>query len=313
VKRVAIIILNWNSHGVTADCLASLRQSRFQDFSVILVDNGSQDGSPDRLAAEFPEVEVMRLPRNLGFTGGMNAGLRHERVAAAGLVLLLNNDTIVDPEALGQLVAAFDRDAGVALACPKIYFWDVPDVLWFAGGHLSSWSGVGINVGRRRRDVGQYDRERDISFANGCALMVRGEVLRELGLLDDRLFAYAEDTDYSFRALRAGRRIRYVPQSRVWHREGFASRRNIGNAKRIYYGTRNLLLVMARHARPWHWATFLPIFSVNWVGRFLFLSLVRRDQAGRVALEIARGLADFCRMVRGGGPRWGEPILRPEP
>lgn len=305
--RVAVIVLNWNSFEVTADCLRSLQASSFAPLRVILVDNGSHDGSASRLGQEFPEIELIRNDRNLGFTGGMNAGLRRILRSECEFALLLNNDTIVDRAAIAEMVACLDAEPDIALACPKIYFWDVPEVLWFAGGRLSLWTGTGVNVGRRERDCGQYDRRRDISFANGCVILVRRSALEALGLLDDSLFAYAEDTDYSFRALRFHRRMVYVPSAKVWHREGFASKQNLGNPKRIYYGTRNQLLVMRRHARPWHWCTFLPYFLVNWVGRFVYLSIARQDQVGAVAREILRGATDSWRMGRGQAPRWGEP------
>ncbi len=305
--RVIVVVLTWNSCDVTADCLHSLRRSRFAAFHLVVVDNGSTDGTAGRLRQMFPEVTVLETGRNLGFTGGMNTGLRWMLSTAADHAVLLNNDTIVDPEALGALVAALDAEPDVAVACPKIYFWDAPQVLWFAGGRLSLWTGIGVNVGRRETDRGQYDRRRDITFANGCVLALRRATIERVGLLDESLFAYAEDTDYSLRVRARGGRLVYVPAARIWHREGFASKTNLGNPKRIYYGTRNQLRVFARHARPWHWLTLAPAFAVNWIGRFVLLALIRRDQPGQVVREIARGLADFIRMARGSPPRWGEP------
>lgn len=305
--RVVVVVLNWNSYGVTADCLRSLRRSSHADLTVLLVDNGSVDGSPEQLETEFPEAIVLRNSRNLGFTGGMNAGMRHAPISDADYVLLLNNDTIVDPEAISEMVRALEADPHAALACPKIYFWDVPEILWFAGGRLSCWNGIGVNIGRRVRDRGQYDVPGEISFANGCAVLLRRSALETLGLFDPDLFAYAEDVDYSFRALRSGQRMLYVPQARIWHREGFASKRNIGNPKRIYYGTRNLLLVMCKHVRWYHWLTLAPNFMVNWVCRFVFLSVIRRERPGAVVCEMIRGVRDFLRMSSGRAPQFGEP------
>lgn len=304
LPKVTVIILNWNSYTVTAECLQSLRRSTYENVHFLLVDNGSRDGSAARLKREFAEIEVMGSPVNLGFTGGNNLGLRHALETDTAYAFLLNNDTVVDPEAIAYLIQALEYAPQAAMACPKIYFWEPPNVLWYAGGRLSKWRGSGEHVGRGQVDRGQFDRSCEVSFVTGCALMIRGQSLERLGLLDERLFAYAEDTDFSFRVTEAGYRMLYVPEARIWHKEGVAAKQNAGQALRIYYSTRNVLWVMHEHAWPFFWLGFVPYFLVDFIGRYLALSILHHESG--IPMALVKGIIDFVRMRRGLIPRWAE-------
>lgn len=294
--RVVVIVLNWNSYQATAECLSSLHRSVYPNKAILLVDNGSSDGSADRLGEEFPEVRIIRSARNVGFTGGCNLGLLEMLATDAEYAFLLNNDTVVHELAISHLVEAMELAPDAAMACPKIYFWDPPNILWYAGGTLSIWKGVGKHLGRKQIDQGQFDKSRDVSFVTGCAVLIRREALRRLGLLDEHLFNYSDDTDMSFRAMRAGYRLIYVPDSRIWHREGFDMKRNAGQSFRSYYATRNTLLVMSKHASPVNWVGFLPYFFVNWVLRQAIILLLAGQW--RAIGGMARGLHDFFREAK---------------
>jgi len=255
--RVAIVVLSWNGYEVTRDCLKSLSQIDYRNYQVILVDNGSTDESAARLALEFPHLIVIRSPQNLGYSGGNNLGIRYALEKDDSYVLLLNNDTLVATDFLTQLIQAAENDAPVGVLNPKILYADAPDRIWCAGGTFNLWCGLASAVGNRRRDNGRYDRQAEVTFATGCALLIKTAVVKQIGLLDERFFLYCEDVDWSYRALRAGFKVLYVPSSVVWHKDSYTVKNSFGKAGRDFYNVRNTILLARKHARAYHWPTVL--------------------------------------------------------
>ena len=268
------VILAWNEVRHTLECLTSIRALDPAPDHVLLVDNGSTDDTVARVRAQFPEVEILSLGANRYFAGGVNAGLERALAGGAGSVLLLNNDLVLERGALGRLLGALAADPTRGAASPKLYYFDPPDRIWFAGGEVSLWRGTARHIGIRETDRGQHDAPRDVDYVSGCALMARREVFQAIGMLDESYRAYFEDTDFCMRAARAGFRIRYVPTAKVWHRisastGGQLSRRKavakLGSARRFF----------RRYARPWHWLT-IPFFFMLDVLRICFLILAGR-------------------------------------
>ena len=295
---VVTIVLNWNGKEVIADCLGSLLASDYPNLRVIVVDNGSVDGSVEYLKAEFPTVGLICSPVNLGYTGGNNLGIRRALEEGTAYVLLLNNDTVVDRECVSHLVRVAESNPRYGALNPKMYYFDPPNRLWYAGGAFSLWRGVSEIWGRKAVDEGQYDTLREVTFANGCALLIRTPVLQEVGLLDEALFSVAEDADLSIRIRRAGYQLAYVPQAQLWHREGFSSLSTLkgqGQAYRYYLYIRNSLWVLAKHARPIQLLVAYPYFLVNAGLRLTLLALLRRDF--RAALAPLKGVIDFVKIV----------------
>lgn len=252
---VSVIIVNWNGREVTLDCLSSLRQATYPALRIMVVDNASTDGSVAAIRDRFPEVEVLVMTKNLRFAGGNNAGMRVALGAGAEYVLLLNNDTVVDPGFIEPLVAHMQADPRTGMVAPKIFYHATPDQIWFAGGAISLWTGTMRHVGIRETDRGQYDTPRDIDYATGCCLMVRSPVVREVGMLDESFFIYGEDADWSMRVRNAGYRIVYEPASRVWHRISVTS-----GGHTSWFKMKNKFLsnfrFFARYASWYHWLVF---------------------------------------------------------
>lgn len=284
-NHLAVIILNMNGCDVLVDCLASIRKSRYTDFFTIVVDNASSDDTVETVRRDFPEVEVLALPENLGFTGGNNAGMERAMERGAQALLLLNNDTILHEDCLGELVKGLDSAPDTGCVTPKIYFHTHPDFIWCAGGGYSLWKGIAKHYGlRKSKDDPRFAEERDVGFATGCALCVKREVVDKIGVLDDDLFIYNEDGDYSLRIRAAGYRIRYIPSSVLWHREGWDSRRSSGQKRRLHLCTRNILRVHKKH-RTWPQAlVFYPWFAWRWVTLAGGYAIVRGD------FETAKGI-----------------------
>lgn len=254
---VSIIILNWNSYEVTRDCLASLEKIDFPNREVVLVDNGSHDGSPDRLQKEFPWVRLIRNERNLGFTGGNNVGIRDALERRPNYLLLLNNDTVVAPNFLSELVRVAESDAQIGLLNPKIYYFDPPDRIWYAGGIRRPWRVFPIHLGLRQRDDGSYNLTREVSFITGCALLIKTAVVRKIGLLDDMFFLSFEDADWSMRASREGFKQFYVPASVIWHKDSYDTNKNLGHAGKNFYTMRNTILFARKYLEGRYWPLFM--------------------------------------------------------
>ncbi|MEJ2557919.1 MAG: glycosyltransferase family 2 protein [Anaerolineae bacterium] len=216
--RAAVIVLNWNGGRDTLDCLASLRRLDYPCCEVVVVDNGSTDGSTQAIRESFPEVWVIETGANLGFTGGNNVGIRHALDREADYVLLLNHDTEVASDSLTQLVRA-------------------------AEAAIDPQRGQAQMVGIDEPDSGRYgSTPREVDFVSGCALLVRSSVLEQVGLLDERFFAYYEEVEWCIRARRAGYHILSVPEAKVWHK--ISPGRRAASPVVHYYMTRNRLLLL---------------------------------------------------------------------
>jgi GT2 family glycosyltransferase len=264
MKKVAIVILNWNRPDDTIKCLKSIGELRIANYElrVIIVDNGSADNSVNQIRkyfSKFPNYQLLTTNSNLGFAGGNNVGIRRALEDGASYVLVLNNDTVIDPLLINQLISSAEKYPRTGIFSPKIYFApgfefhkdrykksDLGKVIWWAGGKID-WDNVyGENVGVDEVDCGQYDKVREIDFATGACMLVRREVFEKVGLFDEKYFMYLEDADFCIRAERSGFKILFVPEAKLWHKVAQSS--GIGSSLNDYFITRNRLLFGMRYA-----------------------------------------------------------------
>ena len=210
----SIIVLTWNVINYIEDCLEALLAQDYSSFEVLVVDNGSIDGTPELVARRFPQVRLIRNQRNLGFAAGNNVGLR---TASGDLLVLLNADTQVHPGWLTALADAFDDPATGVAGCKLLY----PDgSIQHAGGFVYGPRGEADHQGRYAPDDGRFDNLVDIEYATGAALAIRRTVLDQIGLLDEGFSPiYYEDIDLCYRVRAAGWRVVYVSQASVTHYE----------------------------------------------------------------------------------------------
>lgn len=252
---VAIVLLNWNGEAVTLECLKSLRKISYKRNHIILVDNGSTDGSVPAIRKAFRTVEILEMGKNLGFARGANVGMRRALQRGADLLMLLNNDTVVDPQFVDFMVDTLLSDPSIGMVSPKIYYYAEPNRIWFAGGTMSMWSGTLRHVGIREYDTGQYDTVREIPNACGCCLLARRTVVEKIGLLDESFYLYTEDADWVMRARRAGYRVFYEPRAKVWHKVSVDSGGHLS-----WHKNKNKFLsnfrFFARYASWYHWLVF---------------------------------------------------------
>ena len=241
--RVVIVVLSWNGRDDTLNCLASLRLLTYPAYQVVVVDNGSTDGSVEAIRAEYPDVSLIETGENLGYVGGNNAGLSWALERGGDYVLLLNNDTEVAPEFLSELVRVAESVPSVGIVGPTIYYFDRPQTIWSAGGAIDWARGETRMIGLDEADTGQFGCEpRPVDFVTGCALLVKSRVIQQIGMLDLRFFAYYEDAEWSVRAARAGFAIWHVPSAKIWHK--ILPERRAASPQTHYYMTRNRLLFL---------------------------------------------------------------------
>jgi len=245
--RVAIVVLSWNGRDDTLGCLASLRAVEHEPLDVIVVDNGSGDGTAEAVREGFPEVELVRSEENLGFAGGNDLGIRHGLERGADHVLVLNNDVEVEPGFVGALVEEAERRPDAGALCSKILYFEPRDRIWFAGATFDPRRGRGRHVRFRDRDDPSETEVKETDRACGAAMLVPRAVLEQVGDFDPELYLYAEDVDWSLRARAAGLSHYLVPRSRVYHKVSMGSGgENMPGP--LYYATRNSLVVCERWA-----------------------------------------------------------------
>lgn len=286
---VGIVVLNWNGKQDTLECLDSLAHLTYPRYEVIVVDNASSDGSVGVIRRDFPQVLVLENPRNLGYTGGNNVGIRCALGRGAELVLLLNNDTTVDPDFLGRLVEAVRSSPDVGICGPTIYFHDKPDVIWSAGGAVDWRRGTSWMMDLNGTGVQTESTARQVDFVTGCALLARSEVFGRIGLLDERLFAYWEEVEFCVRAQRAGYRTLHASEARVWRKISLARQSNSPSV--CYYMARNRLLFLRAAGVGWRtWLNCLTEYArtlASWSLQPKYRSLRGHRKA------LARGIRDF--------------------
>lgn len=261
MKKIFVVILNFNGWQDTIDCVKSLNKIKPNgkfEFEILVIDNASSNDSVEKLS-QLSSITLLENPKNLGFSGGSNEGARYTLKNGANYIVFLNNDTIVEPNFISELLSATEKD-DVGAAVPKVYFakgyefhkdqyksWEKGKVIWYAGGRMDWNNLVGENIGVDEVDHGQYDVRKETELATGCCFLVRSDILKNVGLFDDRYFLYYEDADLSERIRKAGFKIIYTPAAIVWHKNA-ASSGGSGSILQDYYITRNRLLFGMKYA-----------------------------------------------------------------
>ena len=290
---VTVIVLNWNGKDDVIECLQSLEKQVYRTFEVVVVDNGSTDGSQAAIRQDFPAVTLIENIANLGFSEGNNVGIRYALEQGADYVLLLNNDTTVDEKLLTELVQAAESDDRIGAAGPKTYFYDAPQTLWAAGGLICFGVDAVRMRGWNRLDTGQYDDTLEVDYVPGCGLLAKAATIQDVGLLDPEYFAYYEDADWCLRTRQRGYSIHYVKTARMWHKASRTTGRYSPQSR--YALGINSVVFVKKHA-SWHqWLKWfvLTAFSLP------FLYTVRASQGMHKSVYAkARGIWDGFRGMR---------------
>jgi len=277
--NISIVVLNYNGRGVLEKCLSSLFHVNYPNFSVIVVDNNSIDGSLESAKSKFSKATFIKNKQNLGFASGSNVGIRFSLEHGADLVLLLNNDTEVEADFLSFLVETFKKDEKVGIVSPLIFKGDSKKI-WFSGGKID-W------LRMKTKHIVSEEMKKSFSsdFITGCSMLVRKEVFGKIGLLDEDFFLYWEDADFSIRTRRAGFKLLVVPASRIKHFE-----KSEGNLKnKTYWLVVSGLLFFKKNSFWW----LRPWIKTYTIARRIKNLIDIRLRENEINLEVDKAYRDF--------------------
>lgn len=294
VPKVSVILVNWNNFTDTAECLESLKQASYPNLEVVVVDNGSE-GDDSRLIRERfgDHAYVIENDKNYGFAEGCNIGIRDALTRGAYYVVLLNNDTIVAPDFLNDLVSLAESDETVGIAGGKIYCYEDPRIVWSAGGFINYWTGRTPIRGRGAVDHGQFEETLAVDWVCGTFMFISSRVLQTVGMLDKRFFFSWEDADLCVRANRRGFKVLFVPQSKIWHK-GFApGKKQRLTGPPVYHAVRGHLIFVEKHFNKLQRISSALYFIVS-LPKVMW-DCSRLLSQWKVSLYVLHGVSDYLR------------------
>lgn len=301
----AIIIINWNCFQDTCECIESLRGMSSTHFHIFLVDNGSTDDSLHRLSEQYlsqPDITIIPTGKNLGFAGGNNVGIIEAYARGFRYYWLLNADTIVEKDALTHLYNGIRADEGVGIVGSKIYYYNT-DLVWFAGGKINTLTGKVYHVGMKQVDDNQYNKQTETDYITGCSLFFRRELLDTVGYMEDDYFLYYEETDWNIRVKQKGWRIKYIPESQVFHKVSASSGGEANIAPYVaYYEIRNRYIMIKRTQARIFRATAFAYLLWKSLLKVVKIYLKNQDRKKLRLHYIARGISDALRVRMGKHP-----------
>lgn len=217
---VAVVVPNWNGKNELKDCLDSLLHQT-QTAEIIVVDNGSTDGSVECIETDYPSVTLLKEPKNRGFAGGVNMGIRYALEKNMRYIALFNNDAIAEKMWLEKLLKTLEKNQKIGIATSKLVSSDKTHIDT-TGEAYTLW-GLPFPRGRGEKTLDAYDEETNVFGATGGASLYRASLFEDIGLFDEKFFAYYEDIDISFRAQLRGWQIQYEPSAIAYHKIGATS------------------------------------------------------------------------------------------
>lgn len=243
--KIAIVLLNWNGYKDTSECIISLQKITYDNYQIIVVDNGSDVEDFNRLKNNFPNVKVLRSDVNLGFTGGNNLGIKNSLEEKTDFILLLNNDTIVEPNFIQPLLNIFEKNPNVGISAPQINYFDEPKKIWSDGGYISKIRASGFAYSDKFEENSNTNYVQK-QFVSGCCMLIKREVFEKIGLFDDNFFLYLEDVDLCVRTVKSGYSIYVSHKSKIYHKVSNSTIKKY-TALPLYYVTRNRLYFIKKN------------------------------------------------------------------
>ena len=247
LPAVHVIVLNWNGRETVLQTIDSVLSADYPCTNLVIVDNGSTDGSDVEIQQRFPAMTLIRNNANLGFAAGNNRGINYAREHGGEWILLLNNDALLGRASLRRMVSALLADPGRGLVVPKIYFYPSASehVLWACGAQWRRFPPRVTLRGYGERDAGQFDRPSAVDYATACALLIRGEALDRVGLLDESYFMYQEDYAFCDRVRASGIEIWYEPGAVVYHHVSAST--GEGSPEKWFHWAKGISLFYIQH------------------------------------------------------------------
>jgi GT2 family glycosyltransferase len=298
--KVGVILVNWHGAEFTLPCVESLLKSNYPNFQIVVVDDGSTDGSPDRIAHEYPQVELLRQPTNSGVSKARNRGIRHALDMGCEYALMMDNDTRADPGLISSLVETAESANRRAVVGPKIYWLRDPDRLWFAFGRLSLWTGLYSNPAYNQQDRGQFEKAIEMEVASSCCMLMPRKALETAGGFDEAFgFRTHEDVDLSLRCRRAGFRIIFSPKAKIWHLVGGSAQKMSGASIR-FHATRDQLWTLRKAATRGQMISIAFFYPFRAIVRIS--GMIARGQWDSIPAELRGAKEGFFAPIAQGDP-----------
>ncbi|MFH1528457.1 MAG: glycosyltransferase family 2 protein [Bacteroidota bacterium] len=295
MARVTILLLNYNRPNDTNECINSLRGIESPEYNILLLDNNSPDNSFEIFQNKFPDLEIINTGSNLGYTGGINFGLKILAARNSDYILVLNNDTIVEPDFLEHLVDSMEENKLAAAACGTILCEHNREEIWYAGGAMVEWRGLAVHNGKGKKftEYIKVHSPQKTSFVTGCSILFRRSILTKIGFEDERFYMYLDDIEYSKRIKKLGFELLYVPRSIIYHKV-------LGEKDspfKLYYSVRNRYLLIKSSFQGTNYVIANLYFSI-----VIFLKIVYWKFRNPIFFKAAiAGLQDYRKKNFGKG------------
>jgi GT2 family glycosyltransferase len=242
-----IILLNYNNWQDTVECIKSLEASEVKGSNILVIENCSSDDSLEKLRSETPDVRLIQADKNLGFTGGNNLGIKYAYDNKFDYAIVLNNDTIIESkDTMPTLIDEMEKHPDFTLGAGRIFYYPDKDIIWYDGGGINRLKGSAFHsyLRKNKHTVSLSDETKEIEFISGCYMCIRMRDLPKLGYMDERLFIYLDDLEYSMRAINNNLKLIYVPKAEIYHKERGGGK---NSPRLIYYTIRNRKIVINTH------------------------------------------------------------------
>ena len=286
--KIAAIILNTNKKLDTLECLGSLEACQYPNLSIFVLDNASSDGSNEAIREQFPNVEIIPIINNKGYAGNNNVGIQHVIAQKPDWIFILNEDIVLDKNALNLMMASVSKLPQVGIIGPLVFHHSEPNFIQSAGGMLDkNWDS--IHLGQNELFINQFNAPSEVDWISGCAIGVRLEALEKAGLIDERFFYYFEETEWCLRIRSYGWKTYMIPEAHIWHK---GVQRDYQPSPNVtYYATRNRLLMFKIHHPPFRIWISTSMFFIRTLFSWTIKSKWRYKRANRDAMW--QGIIDF--------------------
>jgi GT2 family glycosyltransferase len=269
VPLVCVITINYNHASDTINCVKSIIDSSYSNFKVFVVDNGSREEDYRNLASgleTYSQLEILRIEKNVGYVGGVNHGLKLASELRPKYFIVMNNDTIIDKEAISELVKTGEKYNGEAIVSGKVYNMDEPDTLQYIGQWTKNETMIEYSpyvLNSREKDIGQFEDEMELGMTDDIFWLLPYKIFKKVGYYSTDFFLYGEQNDYVLRTKKAGFKIIYTPNSKIWHFEHLTTKSDHSNE-----------LQLNKHIEYWmNYAYLILIFRNSRFPIFLFIYL----------------------------------------
>ena len=290
MSYVVVLILNYNGKGLLEECLSSYLSNDYHNFDVVLIDNGSSDGSIDFVSLNFPEVIIKKIQNNKGYSGGFNVGLKFAfDVLNADFVVVSNNDVKSDNKLIEGLVETINQDKKIGFVTGKVYWYDYKgktNILQTVGKSFSQRRIIGNHIGIYEEDKGQYDKIQERHSCDDVFSMVRKEVYQEVGGYDETFFHEFEEADWQLRAKSKGFKIYYTYKSKLWHKNSVTTGGQM-SPNIIFHRNRNQIILIKKHGSFQQTIGFVMIHIFILLPKFIFVNLIKTNY--QIAVSSLKG------------------------